>query len=319
MKVTYTGLKNQFLRNIGSVGTVDTSILADFNSNLSQRYQMVLSHLKDYQSQQPKTASSVVGQQYYHYPVGVSRIDNVMATINNVLYPLKVINSQFEWNRLNSIQIQPSVFPQFVFPRRDDFGIWPIPQTVYTLTFYYYMRDRDLAVEDYTTGTVDLTNGSADVVGTNTVWTPGMVGRWFHVTDTTSADYGYWYRISNYNSPTSITLDNSWQGDTTSTDVSYLIGQCPEIPEEGHIILADGATADYYSGIRADAVKSTAWNNKFWTGDMNNNNRKLGDDTVKGGLIGLVNSYADRDNGALVNRRPRTYGPATIVWGTTLS
>jgi len=319
MKLTRTDLKNKYLINIGKQGAVDTTLIADFNMNLSQRYQMVLSHLQDYQTQKTVTTSSVAAQQYYHYPLGITKIDNVYATINNVKYPLETVNSQLTWNIFNAIQIQPSVFPRFIFPRRDDFGIWPIPQTVYTITFSSFIRDRDLLVDDYTTGTVTIDNGSATLVGIGTAWTAAMVGRFFQVTDTANADYNWWYRISGYNTAQSLTLENSWQGTTIAAGVAYRIGQCPEIPEEGHIMLVDGVTADYYSGIRADVDKGTAWNNRFWTGDMNNNTRKLGDDNIKGGLIGLVNKYADRDNHALVTRRKNVWTPASRVWGYSIT
>lgn len=319
MRLTRSDLLNKFLVNIGKNGSSDATILSDFNMNLSQRYQMVLAHFQDFQTQKTVTTSSVATQQYYHYPIGISKIDNVYATINNVKYTLEIINSQRTWNVFNSIQIQPSVFPQYIFPRRDDFGIWPIPQTVYTITFSSYLRDRDLLVDDYKEGTVTIDNGSATLVGIGTTFTPAMVGRFFQVTDTTNPDYNWWYRISGYNTAQSLTLENSWQGTTIAAGVSYRIGQCPEIPEEGHIMLVDGVTADYYSGMRADAEKATAWNNRFWTGDMNNNNRKLGDDNIKGGLIGLVNKYADRDDHALVTRQKRTWPPVLKVWGMSIN
>lgn len=317
--MTFTDLKNTFLRNIGKEGSTDTTIIADFKQNLSQRYQMIFGHLKNFQTQVPKTASTVAGQQYYHYPLGVSKIDDVVVTVGSVQFPLSVMNAQHTWDVMNAIQIQPSAIPQFIFPRRNDFGIWPIPQGVYTITFYHYLRDRSLLVDDYTDGTVSFTLGDATVTGTATTFTDAMVGRWLEVTDTDSADYGWWYRISSVTDATHLELENSWQGTTTTSAVTYRIGQTPEIPEEGHKMLADGATADYYGGIRADDEKATAWNNKFWTGDMNNNTRKLGDDNIKGGLIGLVNTYQDRDESALVTSQPKTFPPQFKVWATTIS
>lgn len=318
MKLTYTDIKSQYLRNIGKSGTTDTTLLADFNGNLKMRYQMIFGHLQNYTTQTPKTASTVVGQQYYHYPVGISKIDDVVVTIGSVQYPLKVMNSQHSWDVKNAIQIQPSAIPEYIFPRRDDFGIWPIPQGVYTITFYSYIRDHSLVVEDYSAGTVEVTNGSTTLTGTSTTFTPGMVGRWFEVTDTTVADYGYWYRVSGYTSPTVLTLENSWQG-VSGSSLTYRIGQCPEIPEEGHILLSDGPTADYYGGIRVDVDKSTAWENKFWTGQMNNSTRKIGDDNIKAGLIGLINKYSNRDESSLVLRQPPVFPPQYKVFAQTIS
>ena len=189
----------------------------------------------------------------------------------------------------------------------------------FTITFYYYIRDRSLSVDDYLDGTVSLTNGDATVTGTSTTFTPAMVGRWFEVTDTTNPDYGWWYRVASYTSATSIELDNTWQGTTTASAVTYRIGQCPEIPEEGHILLVDGVTADFYAGPRADIEKATWFDNMFWTGQGNNSNRKLGDDNIKGGLIGLCNRYAERDDTRLVSRQPKVWPPQYKVWATSIS
>jgi len=318
MKSTYGDIRAQYLRNIGKSGTTDTNLLADFDANLKMRYQMIFSHLQNYTTQTPKTASTVASQQYYHYPVGVSKIDDVVVTIGSVQYPLKVINSQHSWDVKNAITIQPSAIPEYIFPRRDDFGIWPIPQGVYTITFYSFIRDHSLSVDDYSTGTVTVTNGSTTLTGSGTTFTAGMVGRWFEVTDTTSADYGYWYRIAGYSNATTLTLENSWQG-TTAASLTYRIGQCPEIPEEGHILLSDGPTADFYAGMRVDVEKSTAWENKFWTGQMNNSTRKIGDDNIKAGLIGLINKYSDRDEGCLVERQPSVFPPQYKIFAQTIS
>lgn len=318
MRMSYTDLKNQFLRNIGKDGSTDTYLIADFNNRLAQRYQMVFSMLQDYQTAVTKTASTVASQQYYSYPLGVSKTDDVVVTVGSVKYPLTPIHSQHQWDVLNAIQIQPSAIPQFIFIRRNDFGIWPIPQDAYTITFNHFIRDRSLLVEDYTTGTVTVTNGDATITGDSTTWTAAMVGRWFEITDTTNVDYGWWYRISSFTNTTSIELENTWQG-TTNATLTYRIAQTPEIPEEGHIMLSDGVTADYYAGMRSDIEKATWWNNVFWTGDGNNNNRKIGDDNIKAGVIGLVNKYSSRDESSIVNRQPKVWPPQYKVWGTTLS
>jgi hypothetical protein len=319
MRYTYTDLKNKFLYNIGKAGSSDTSIIADFQMNLAQRYQLIFGVFKNYQTQQPKTASTVASQQYYHYPNGVQSIDSVYITIGSVKYPLTPIYSEANWDVLNAIQIQPSAIPQFIFPRRDDFGVWPIPQDTYTITFMFYQRDRNLLVEDETTGTVTCESGSTTVTGTSTSFTPGMVGRWFSITDTSVPGHSVWFRIASYTSTTSLELENAWQDIDIGSAVTYKIGESPEIPEEGHIILVDGVTADFYSGMRSDITKATWFNNKFWTGDGNNPNRDMGNDKILGGLIGLANRYADRDSSAIINRGIKTYPPAYKVFATTIS
>jgi hypothetical protein len=269
-------------------------------------------------TQATKTSSTVVGQQYYAYPPGVVSIEDVVVTIGTVKYPLEVINSQRQWDVLNAIPIQATVIPQFIYPRRDDFGIWPTPQGVYSITFSYHLRDRNLMVDDYIDGTVTVTNGSTTITGLNTTFTAGMAGRWFTITDTTSPDYGYWYRIQAYTSNLVVLLEQTWQGSTAATK-TYRICQCPEIPEEGHIILLDGVTADFYAGYKDDIEQATFFENKFWTGSGVNPNRKEGDPNIRGGLIGLINQYADRNQTKIINRRPRLNPLGQRVWGYSIT
>jgi len=244
MKLSYTNLKDEYFRAIGSPDSSSSTpagaaLLAQFQTNLSQRYQLALAKMRNYKTQKPYTFSTVASTQYYYFPVGSVNIESAQITIGSFNYPLEIISSQRSWDALNAIQIQPTAIPQFIFPRRDDFGIWPIPQDVYTGTMNHHYRDHSLLVEDYTTGTIALSNGSATLTGTGTTFTAGMVGRWAQITDTTNAQYDYWYRISAFTSTTVMTLDTTYQGTTTS-GVTYRIAQVPEFPDEGHVCLLHG-------------------------------------------------------------------------------
>src|SRR3990167_1189098 len=315
MRLGYTDLKNQFLDNTGNSGSIDIIIGNFFDRNLGSKYQLILAELANHKTQPPaKTASTVADQVYYHYPPDVVDIENVQVTVNSVDYPLETINSQSVWNWLNSLTIHTSAIPQFVFPRRDDFGIWPTPQAVYTITFDYHLRDRNLTVADYTTGTVTVTEDSATVTGSSTTFTANMVGRWFQVT-TNTAD-SYWYRITSYTSATVITLESVYEG-ASGSSLSYKIIESPEIPEEGHILLADGVTSDWYAGPGQDISKGTWWNNKFWTGDGNKNSRSVED--TNGGLLGLKKRYASRSNSRIIRRSKRLNSASSKLWATTIS
>lgn len=318
MRLTYTDLRNQFLRNIGQTGSSDATVINDFNLNLGQRYQTILALMRNYVTQTYSTTTTVAGTQYYSYPPGMVNPETVVVTVGSVNYPMQIITAQFNWDVLNAITVQASARPQFYLPRRDDFGLWPIPQDAYTVTFNYHLRDRSLSIADYTDGTVTVTNASATVTGSGTTFTPAMVGRWFTITDVTEPGQGYWYRIASFTSATVVTLDRTYTG-TTGSGFTYRIGQSPEIPDEGHIILADGATADYYGGLRKDKESYTWWQNKFYTGDANNNSRREGDQSIKGGLIGLMNRYSDRNDVRIVNRRARLDPLNYQVWATSLS
>lgn len=319
MRLTYTGIKEAHFRNIGKSDQMsDTNLLADFNYSLSNRYQLIFGSLAEYINSEASTDTTVASTQYYDYPVGIQSLDEVTITIGSVQYPLTTIYSQHTWNLLNAMTIQPSSIPQFVFPRQYDYGIWPIPQDAYTITINSFTRDRSLSIEDYTDGTVALTAGDETVTGTSTTFTPAMVGRWFKVTTASSTGQGYWYKVASYTSATSIELTQKWAGATASS-LSYLIGESPDLPEESHVLLPDGTASDYYTNIRNDVVNGTAFNNKFWTGDANNNIRDIDSKNVLGGLIGLVKRYKNRDRKILINRKPNVGSPSWKIWSTTLS
>lgn len=243
---------------------------------------------------------------------------SITVTIGSVIYTLDPIYAQDGWDFLNAIPFQPSTFPRFFFAREYDFGIWPIPQDVYTITFNGFNRDRDLTVADYTSGSVAVTAGSTTLTGSGTTFTPAMVGRWFTVTDTSNTGQGYWYQVVTYSSPTVLVLGTNYAG-ATGSGLTYRIGQVPNIPDEGHTILADGTAADFYAGLRNASESATWFENKFWTGSGSNPSRDLGDDKINSGLIGIINRYASRDNRRTIRKQTRGFLRYNPIWGQTIS
>lgn len=319
MRKSYTDLLNAHFRNIGKAGqTTDVTLLADFQYSLGERYQTIMGTISSYINTDTQTASTVASQQYYYYPVGTVSVDSATITIGSMKYTLTPIYSQYSWNVLNALAIQPTAIPQFIFPRKDDFGVWPIPTDVYTITFNRFFRDRNLLVDDYTTGTITATSGSATITGSGTTFTSAMIGRWFTVTDTAARGQGYWYRVGSYTSATSIALETTWAGSTAAA-LTFRIGETPEIPEEGHAILPYGTAADYYMGLRAAPEKALPFDNMFWTGSFNNSSRDIDDKNISGGLIGMLRKYEDRDRDNIVERRPVIIPSSYKIFAETIT
>lgn len=90
-----------------------------------------------------------------------------------------------------------------------------------------YMQDRYLGMFDgtdtvnnnYIVGTISVTNGSANVVGTGTNFTAGMVGKVLRVISDTQKTF---YRINTFTDATHITLTSVYGG-TTNATASYII------------------------------------------------------------------------------------------------
>jgi len=298
VKYTFSDLQTAFLQRSGNAGSIDTTLLDFFKRSLAARYQMAFSEVTNRQTYITKTASTVANQQYYHFPPGMVNLEGATVEIGGVNYPVITDDSQLQWDLTNTVLLSVQALPRFIFPRRDDFGIWPIPQSVYTITITYPQRDRSLGVVDYTTGTVAVTQNSQTVTGSGgATFTSAMIGRWFVMDDTSKQGEGYWYRISAVPTSSTLTLETSYEG-VSASGATYRIGEVPELPEELHSILVDGVLADYYSGPRSDIQKATWFNNVFWTGDGNNSTRD--GKKYTGGMLGAIQRYAGRANGAIV-------------------
>jgi len=319
MRLTYTDIKRAHFRNIGKANQFgDDTLLEDFNYSLGQRYQLIFGALSSYINQDDQTSITIAGEQYYSYPVGTVGVDSATITVGSQNFTLSPIYDQYTWNMLNALTTQPSTFPQFIYPRKDDFGVWPIPQDTYDINFQRFFRDRNLSVEDYTTGTISLSSGSSTAVGSGTTFTNAMVGRWLTITDTTKYGQGYWYKVDSFTDATHLELQDLWSN-ASITGATYRIGETPEIPEEGHILLPAGTAADFYAGLRNEANNATWWNNVFWTGDGNNNIRDVDNKNVAGGLIGIIKRYKDRERDNIVQRRPSAGGLRDKIFSTVLS
>ena len=280
---------------------------------LNKAYRLVLNSLKNYTTQKVWTTETEDGEQFYRLPPDFNRLQSATLTISDVAYPLQVIDSYNEWNTLNQIDFSGSTTPLFIFIRRDDFGIWPKPSADdNTITLVYNIFVKDMTQDDYITGTVTTVNDDATVTGTDTTFTPAMVGRWFKATDDQE-----WYRIDSYTGAESIELESVFEG-TAVTDSAFIIGESPEIPVQLHELLPYKAVAPYLAGFKRDPVTAQSFLNYFWTGDFNNNSRRLRD--AAGGLLGAMKEYSGlgRANSRLVRRRPRIVSPFDERWSSVL-
>lgn len=325
MRLSYTDLKNEHFRAINmSNQSTDSGLLTNFNLHLGQRYQLILAKMNNYKTIKPYTLTTTANSKIYPFPPGLVTIEGGYITVGSVNFPLTPITSRYNIEQLNAIQIQASALPQFYFVEQDTFQIWPTPQAAYSGKIYYHFRDRNLSVDDFTTGTITLTNNSSNVTISGASFTAAMVGRWLTVTDTTVPGQGYWYRISGYTNATTITLGANdgtavvWPN-ATVTPSSYRICETPELPEEMHVILAWGTAADYYGSMQKDKDAFAWYNNMFYTGSPDNPSRDFEDKKVMGGLIGAVNLYRDRDDRTVIRRRPKLNPLQYKVFATTLS
>lgn len=302
----------------GAGKDTSTATKTFLKQRINARYENVLSLLPSYMSESTRTFATVADQQYYHYPPQMRRVESLVITIGSKDYPLTPVTSQMEWDRINSIDIQAGAIPTLYFNRQRDFGIYPVPQDAYTGTIVYNFRGSGMTREDYTTGTVTTVANDATVEGSGTTWnsTANVVpDMWFSEADTNGESRGSWYRVLSVTDADTLELETVWE-ETAIAGSKYIIGECPELPEEGHELLAFGAIADYFAMLRQDPGKAQNWNNMYWTGDWDKSTRdhKL----VEGGLIGLIKRYRDRNDTQLIQRK-RTAKASDKIWAQQIS
>jgi hypothetical protein len=81
-----------------------------------------------------------------------------------------------------------------------------------------------MSADDYTTGTISITQNTSAVTGSGTTFTASMVGRFIKCPD------GLWYEIAAFGSTTTLTLAKTYEGVTFSGS-TYTIGEIPILPD----------------------------------------------------------------------------------------
>ena len=306
-----------FCDDTGNHGSTDTNLQNYFLRKLTSRYQKAFSEINNRQTQKVLTGTTVANQQFYHYPPGILDLADCTVTINGLAYPVITDDSILQWDRINLVLISTTALPQFIFPRKDDFGIWPIPQGAYTITITVQLRDRTPNnIADITGGTVSVTNNSTTVMGSGTSFASYMKGYWFVMNDTAQPGEGYWYRIASVTDTTHLTLETFYTQDSV-TGAAYKIGQSFELPEEVHDDIVQGVVSDYYRGPRSNMDKADECDNIYWTGNAKEARR---DGVIfTGGVLGAKQRYAGRQEGAIVWQHGLSTSWTDRMWASSIT
>ena len=208
------------------------------------------------------TASTVSAQQYVNLPSDYDKLVYVSVTIGTTKYTPREATSREMWDMLNQSTNFQSNTPEWFFIDAGRCYFFPTPSSATTdaVTFSYRKRVADLAVADYTTGTVSaLTSGATTVTGSGTTWTAPMIGRWIKIDTTNTAGAsgdGMWYQIATVVSATSLTLTRAYAGATISAGTTYTIGQMSLLPEAYQDMPLYKAISTYFASVEPDAGKS---------------------------------------------------------------
>ena len=217
---------------------------ANIQQDINQGLRLFKNAARRYWTRKEITANLVNGQQDYQLPADFVRITEVKITAGGIVYPLTEVPSEHKWNELNIIPAVTIYIPTMFFVKGFNVvSVWPAPSAnnVGTLTISYEPRLPDYSVADVT-GTATVTNGSSTVADSATSFSQSMINAWFSVTDGSD---GNWYQIGAFNSSSSIDLSNYYQG-ISGSGRNYIIGACPDIPEDYHMGLAYFAAYQFY-------------------------------------------------------------------------
>ena len=217
---------------------------ANINQDIIQALSLFKNAAKRYWTRRQITANLVSGQQDYQLPADFVRATEITLTANGIVYPLVEVQSEHKWNELNVIPAVTIYIPTKFFVKGNNvISIWPAPSTtnVGTLSVAYEPRTPDFSLADIT-GTATVSSGVTTVTDSATSFAQNMIGMYYTTTDGTD---GNWYQIGAFNSSSSIELANYYQG-VSGSGRNYLIGACPDIPEDYHLGLVYYAAAQFF-------------------------------------------------------------------------
>lgn len=248
-----TTLKNLFV-SLSQNSSPDNEVLGKQLINDSQRYLLQ----KYFNNETSYTLDTVSGQQEYKFPQNYSKMKDVTITIGSIRYTLQEVQTRKEFDLLNFIQWTSDI-PAYYFIYNGRVNIFPIPSTTgNTITFNYKLRATDLSIEDVTTGTVSVDPGSTLVTGSGTNWnttTSISENRWIQIPFPDGDNQ--WYQVESVDSPTQITLYNSYQGTQSVINASYTLGEMPILMEDFQDMLVWQPLYKYFSSIRPDSTRAS--------------------------------------------------------------
>lgn len=241
-------------------GESSAAHLAQFKSDINTTDKIVLSQYPWQFLETTKSQSTVASQIFYKIPNSVQRVASVTTVVGSITYRPKKIESVQFWEYLQSLRIAVSSnITQFYFRQGNQIGLWPTPQSVFTMTIRGRKATPDLSLADYTTGNiVSVANAGVAVVGSGTSWAAGSVGNFIRV-GYTAGDFR-WYEIDSIGSTTGLTLVDPYEGTSIAAgSASYTIGEFSAIPGEYHDILLSRPLAKYYSMMENQAMAKQYW------------------------------------------------------------
>lgn len=256
--LTYTTRRN-LTGQLSSDSSAANLTLLDTLLNASDRE---ITSMKPWGFRQKTRTSSTLTSNVHQVAPDCGKLVTVTVTIGSTKYSPTRIKTREDWNKLTQSTATTSNTPQYWFPFGKTYSFYPAPSSAATdaITETYEKIQRDLSIADYTTGGVlTATLANTAIVGTGTIWTTSMAGRYIRITesDTANKGDGIWYEIASVTSATALTLVAPYQGTSISAgNAAYVIGQVSMIPEEFEMVSVYKTLKKYFTYIQPDRERA---------------------------------------------------------------
>ena len=186
-----------------------------------------------------KQANLTAGKQYYQIASDMHRVSSVRCKTSgngNVIVPLTEVQSEYEWNKLNSYPFSTSYPTHYFIRGNDEIGIYPCPSETIVdgLMVAYEPRIRDMGIDDFTF-TADVVQNSVNITNPSETLAGGFqdyMTENFWIKSNDGQD-GNWYKVQKVIDANTMQIDNNYLG-PTGNGVSFTMGQVPPYPEEYH-------------------------------------------------------------------------------------
>lgn len=263
--LTFTERKEQAARLCGI--NYKEPEMAMIISNLNNADKLFANAARRAWTRREKIAKLKAGKRYYQIASDMLRVSDVRCKTSNngsVIVPLTEVQSEYEWNKLNSYPFSTSYPTHFFIRGNDEIGIYPTPSEDIEdgLMVSYEPRVRDMGIDDITftadvleNGT-EITNPSADLVGGFKSWMTENF--WIKSNDN---EDGNWYKVAKVVTPEIMKIDNHYLG-PSGNGVSFTMGQVPPYPEEYHEAAIFYAAFKFYA-MRKDTDSSAMYRTLF--------------------------------------------------------
>lgn len=267
---TYTKLRND-TAGFCNVNTSDTTQMTKIDSNINDSIRTIcnLQGGKLRFLEATKDMATVADQESYQIPNGFRKLIQIWVysgstgSSTDTIYTPEMVYDPIRWTTILQFRYGTQDVPYFTYVENQTYKIQPIPATTGNLIrLRGRLQTRDLTIADYTTGTItSVANGGTAVVGSSTVWTQDMVGRYIQITETTAANGGdgFWYEIGGWIDATHITLLKPYEGTSISAGTAaYTIGQASVIPAAYDVGIVYRATALFWDNA-GDSTRAKTW------------------------------------------------------------